>query len=84
MRFLRDNVSHSKVDLFGLDPLSGVIANDLEEPSSVEVLKCLGDPGLDLSVPRVHVLRLALVRNVEDVEALLEVEYLSHALEIDQ
>lgn len=76
--------AHSEVNLFRFDLVSGVVADDLEEPGGVKELEGLGDAHLDLAVPRVHLGGLPLVRNVEDVEALLEVEDLAQAFEVDE
>ena len=59
-----------------------IIPDDLNEPPDVELFESLGDSHLHLLMPLGHLLGLTVITNVENIEALLEVQKLSESLEV--
>ncbi len=76
--------THGDVDRLHLHVISRVVPDYLKKTACVQVLQGLCHSLIDFFMPWVQGLRLSFIGKVEDIEALLEVEYFTHPFEVNK
>ena len=69
---------------FTFEILRWVVPDDVYQSPDVELPESLRDSDLHFFMPFCHLLGLAIITNMEDIEALLQIQGLAHTLQVNQ
>lgn len=69
---------------FTFEILRWIIPNNIDQSPDVELPESLCDSDFDFFVPFCHLRRFAIITDVEDIEALLQIQGLAETLQVNQ